>query len=104
MGNALALLNQECRDVGVCPSVSPQAEVEAKKVVELYHPDKPWKGLLVLWGDKRWSLCWKNDKTKEVQCCSESEKPEEDVFYMIQAFYTEPGEKMGFRSRELHKE
>ena len=79
------------------------AEVEAKKVVELYHPDKQWKGLVVLWSDKRTTVCWKNGNTQEISCCYTSE-PSEELFFIAQAFYTEPGEKFGYRVREIHKE
>jgi len=73
----------------------------AHKVAELYHSEKPWKGLVVLWKDGRVSICWKNSNSKEVACCYTSSQPSEELYYMAQAFYTEPGEKFGYRVREL---
>jgi len=75
---------------------------EARKAVELYRPEKKWKGLVVLWKSGHVTTCWKN--SKEIACCYTTPKPEEDFFYMVQAFYTEPSEKFGYRVRELHGE
>jgi len=53
----------------------------AKKVVELYHPEKPWKRLIVQWEDGRTAFGCKNNNTKEVHCCYTSEQPSKELFY-----------------------
>lgn len=97
-------LTEICREKGVCNGEALLEIDTAKKAVELYHPEKKWKGLVVQWQDGRVTTCWKNSNDKAIQCCYTTPKPEEDFFYMVQAFYTEPSEKFGYRVRELHSE
>ena len=97
MEKALTMLNESCVEAGVCPGE--MVEADAKKVHELYHPEKKDKILLVLWSDNHVTACYKKD-AKDSVCCYHTSTPE--FFYITEAFFTEASEKFGYRVRELH--
>lgn len=72
---------------------------EVEKAVELFKVGKPDKILLTLWKDGRVSSCYKKDT--DVRCCYTTGEPTPELYYIWQAFFTEPVEKFGYRVREL---
>ena len=66
---------------------------KVKKISELYRDGSPTKVLVTLFQDGSVTVCSNLGKDR----CYTSEPNQEELFYIVQAFYT--GKRMGFKIR-----